>query len=370
MATKYTFESSTTTTYEFHDKIIPSSHRRHNNNSSSSSSNNNNNNFHHQHHRRQTSKDSHDGDPTDGSGSLTYSAASSINSAGESTDSSFADILRVLDVQDSKELAAYLRKDGGGGGHHRKDEKSVAESLAYSMDAESCMKSMATDNESGLHGADLLSTFTGQASDQKFDGGAYYSSAGGAGGYGSGAPGVTDRDEPDLGGDDLNIFFSPAEHTDSLKRRKDRKRRERNEKMMNALANANGQQQQQQQAPGQQQQQQQQQLGSPKNLIQQPSNQQSSQQQQQQRSKAGISSSSSYSSGTNNSSSNGTNSRPYPQDAIRIESRQGTPPTSRPPKRSSGWNHMDMTAEDEDVWYAKWWMFCFPDAIKNMTEKR
>ena len=65
-------------------------------------------------------------------------------------------------MQDSKELAAYLRKDGGGSsGHHRKDEKSVAESLAYSMDAESCMKSMATDNESGLHGADLLSTFTG-----------------------------------------------------------------------------------------------------------------------------------------------------------------------------------------------------------------
>lgn len=214
----------------------------------------------------------------------------------------------------------------------------------------------------------LLCEIISQASDQKFDGGAYYSSAGGASGYGSGAPGAADRDEPDLGGDDLNIFFSPAEHTDSLKRRKDRKRRERNEKMMNALANANGQQQQQQ-APGQQQQ-----LGSPKSQLQQSSNQQSSQQQQQ-RSKAGISSSSSsYSSGTNNnnssSSSNGTNSRPYPHDAIRIESRQGTPPTSRPPKRSSGWNHMDMTSEDEDVWYAKWWMFCFPDAVKNMTEKR
>jgi hypothetical protein len=25
----------------------------------------------------------------------------------------------------------------------------------------------------------------------------------------------------------------------------------------------------------------------------------------------------------------------------------------------------------EDVWYyAKWWLFCFPDAVKNMTERR
>lgn len=55
-----------------------------------------------------------DVDPTDGSGSLTYSASSSVNgsSAGESTDSSFADIMRVLDLDDSSELAAIMAKEG------------------------------------------------------------------------------------------------------------------------------------------------------------------------------------------------------------------------------------------------------------------
>lgn len=114
------------------------------------------------HHRRIHSKDSEgeDGDPLDGSGSLTYSAASSINSAtGESTDSSFADIMRVLDVQDSKELASVLQKQGI---RQHKDERSVAaesqHSLAYSTDAESHMRSLATDGESGLHGTGYLST--------------------------------------------------------------------------------------------------------------------------------------------------------------------------------------------------------------------
>jgi hypothetical protein len=26
--------------------------------------------------------------------------------------------------------------------------------------------------------------------------------------------------------------------------------------------------------------------------------------------------------------------------------------------------------DDEDIWYAKWWMFCFPDTVENMAEKR
>ena len=129
MATKYTFET-TPTTYAKDDR------RR---------------------HRRRTSSDGgEDIDPTDGSGSLTYSAASSINSAGESTDSSFAEMLRGLDVENTKELAAYLQKE-----RTRKDERSVAESLAYSTDAESNVRSMATDAESGLHGTESLSTITG-----------------------------------------------------------------------------------------------------------------------------------------------------------------------------------------------------------------
>jgi len=136
MATKYTFETTSAATYEFKDE----KRTRHRRNSSDAT-------------------DGADGDPLDGSGSLTYSAASSINSTtGESTDSSFADIMRVLDVQDSRELASYLRKEAARTG---KDEKSVAESLAYSTDAESHLRSLATDMESALHGADLISTITG-----------------------------------------------------------------------------------------------------------------------------------------------------------------------------------------------------------------
>lgn len=111
-------------------------------------------------HRRTHSKDNsegEDGDPLDGSGSLTYSAASSINSAtGESTDSSFADILRVLDVQEGKE---YTQKEKA---RMIRDERSVAaESLAYSMDTESHLPSLATDAESALNGTRYLSTIPG-----------------------------------------------------------------------------------------------------------------------------------------------------------------------------------------------------------------
>jgi hypothetical protein len=166
-----------------------------------------NSKHHHQqhHHRRQSSNHStnsssnNDHDPTDGAGSLTYSAASSINStAGESTDSSFADIMKVLDVQDSKELAAVLHKERARHSnshfgnkqkhpyhhhhHHHPDERSIAaqsiaadslaysteaDSLAYSANAESFMRSLdmrslATDGEfSGLHGTGILATIAG-----------------------------------------------------------------------------------------------------------------------------------------------------------------------------------------------------------------
>lgn len=96
-----------------------------------------------------------DNDPTDGTGSLTYSASSSVNgsSAGESTDSSFADIMKVLDLDDSSELAAIMAKEGinpehqlllqhrtnsrRAQGHHRHGSASVTDSLNYSEDGES-----------------------------------------------------------------------------------------------------------------------------------------------------------------------------------------------------------------------------------------
>jgi len=108
-------------------------------------------------HRRGSSNHSEDADPSDGSASLTYSAGSSIASsaAGESTDSSFADIMRVLDVQDSNELAAFMKREGvtDPSQLQRKGKAStvsVASSLNYS-----------TDGESALEGAHLLQTITG-----------------------------------------------------------------------------------------------------------------------------------------------------------------------------------------------------------------
>jgi hypothetical protein len=151
---KYTFDSSTT--YELADKKNTATTRRKHHN--------------HRRHNSDNSSSNNDGDdPTDGNASLTYSVASSINSAGESTDSSFADIMKVLDGQDTHELAAYLKHQATKQHHtnnmnnhtNRADERSVAESLAYSTDAESHMqRSMVTD-ATGLHGTDLLSTITG-----------------------------------------------------------------------------------------------------------------------------------------------------------------------------------------------------------------
>lgn len=52
---------------------------------------------------------------------------------------------------------------------------------------------------------------------------------------------------------------------------------------------------------------------------------------------------------------------------VTVESRQGTPPTARPP-RAREYQHNGES--EEDVWYAKWWMFCFPDAVRSMSAKR
>jgi hypothetical protein len=108
-------------------------------------------------HRRTYSEDT----DTDGAGSLTYSATSSVQSggsaAGESTDSSFADIMRVLDLQDSEQLKEIIKKEGVSSvdelqkkrGYHS-GTASVASSLGYS-----------TDGESQLEGTKLLQTIAG-----------------------------------------------------------------------------------------------------------------------------------------------------------------------------------------------------------------
>lgn len=109
-------------------------------------------------HRRNYSEDT---DHTDGGGSLTYSATSSVQSggsaAGESTDSSFADIMRVLDLQDSQQLKDFIKKEGCTSVDDLQKKKgwssggmSVASSLAYS-----------TDGESALEGTKLLQTIAG-----------------------------------------------------------------------------------------------------------------------------------------------------------------------------------------------------------------
>lgn len=98
-----------------------------------------------------------DNDPTDGNASLTYSAASSGSggsAAGESTDSSFADIMRVLDLQDSQELKVLMKKEGVSSVEQFKNKRLQSglsqSSLAYSF-----------DEGSQLDGAQMLQTLAG-----------------------------------------------------------------------------------------------------------------------------------------------------------------------------------------------------------------
>jgi hypothetical protein len=117
------------------------------------------------------------------------------------------------------------------------------------------------------------------------------------------APDVTPPRESTNMEADHALLFAPAEHTDSMKRRKDRRRKERQER-------------------------------TPR---------------------------------TKNSSKQTTPTKAshHNNHSITVESRQGTPPTARPPKAM-----LYEKDEEEDVWYAKWWMFCFPDAVRSMTPKR
>jgi hypothetical protein len=98
-------------------------------------------------------------DDKDEDASLTYSAASSMSSAGESTDSSLGDIMRAL--EGDAELIAYCKKDPSFQKQldkllHKQNqqqpssEASVTSSLNYS-----------TDGESALNGEHVLQTITG-----------------------------------------------------------------------------------------------------------------------------------------------------------------------------------------------------------------
>lgn len=177
----------------------------------------------------------------DGTGSLTYSATSSVAS-----ESSFHNnIVRLLQQEgrDSKEIAALLNTQKA---HHQSnyDEKSCAadslafsarsnasDSLAYSEEAESYMRMLAADGESTAHisqvsvsllqGTALLSNAQSESSSQNAYSGLTTSYLNNGGGQ---RLDITDEGK-------VMMMFSPAEHTDSMKRRKERKRRERLEKL-------------------------------------------------------------------------------------------------------------------------------------------
>jgi hypothetical protein len=109
------------------------------------------------------------GPPEDDNGSLSYSSAgSSTNSgessgsaAGESTDSSFADIMRVLALQEGPELEALMKKEGLDPRKiARMRAKAAAAGTADSSSVESSLN-YSTDGESALNGECVIQTITG-----------------------------------------------------------------------------------------------------------------------------------------------------------------------------------------------------------------
>jgi len=139
-----------------------------------------------------------------------------------------------------------------------------------------------------------------------------------------------------------NIIFSPAEHTDTVEKRKERRKRARQQKRL---------QQQQKQINEQYYQHN---IASHKTIqIIQPTHEPHSR----------------TSTPQNCNSSFGSNNPPS-TTSTSASSAPSTPSRSeRPPKAVSPGKECPLV-DEEDVWYAKWWMFCFPDAVKNMTTKR
>lgn len=120
--------------------------------------------------------------------------------------------------------------------------------------------------------------------------------------------------------DDLDIMFSPAEHTDSLKRRKDNKKKRRNDATATPRIKNSG----------------------------------------------GRGNSGSYAPNSASPVRRGTSSR----SAGGRGTTTSTAQRSRPPKATTADGVTLELQEDDDIWYAKWWMFCFPDTVKNMSPKR
>jgi len=261
-------------------------------------------------HRRTHSEDM---DNTDGAGSLTYSATSSVQSggsaAGESTDSSFADIMRVLDMQDSQQLKDFIKKEGCTSVDELQKKKgwsggmSVASSLAYS-----------SDGESHLQGTKLLQTIAGQPSDSYgFDGGS-----------------ATMEDEK------MDLLFAPAAPAIVKKTKgnkvvlgKDKMTTKRNSRKSGSSKLIN-------------------ELSTPRAS----SNSSYSTPEQPQRRRYSPSPS---------SSTKSTPTKSPPSDM------SGTPPL---PTRKHFTKDGYVLEEEDDVWYKEWWMSCFPDTFKNLMPKR
>lgn len=283
-------------------------------------------------HRRSYSEDT---DNTDGAGSLTYSATSSVQSggsaAGESTDSSFADIMRVLDLQDSDQLKEFIKKEGctsvdelqkkrgwspGGGA-------SVASSLAYSTDA-----------ESHLEGTKLLQTIAGQPSDSyAFDGG----------GVGDGK---------------MDLLFAPAAPA-VVKKTKGNKVVLGKDKTTKSKNNTDN------------------------NSINSRSSSSNNNNNRFTTPKSGSGRRKTFddnmSSGTpeqhrhrhhSSSSPSPTKSTPTKSPPGSSSSSGGLPGTPPLPSRKYFTKDGIILDEDDDVWYKEWWMSCFPDAFKNLMPKR
>lgn len=162
-------------------------------------------------------------------------------------------------------------------------------------------------------------------------------------------------------GDEDNIFmmFSPAEHADSMKRRKEKKRRERRAAVEQAKPGSRGSN-----------------SSAARPNASAPSTQATSQ---------ALRPGSITPTTHNIRDSEPANSAHYspmaqsssPRGAT-YESRQGPPSPVRPTeddhyrsesKCNREYENNEIPADDDDVWYTKWWMFCFHTAIRNVNPK-
>lgn len=154
-------------------------------------------------------------------------------------------------------------------------------------------------------------------------------------------------------------MFSPAEHTDSLKRRKDKKRRNK----LNSGSN-NGTPTSSSGGSGSRK------AASPPDAVSTPRVKNSNGNRTQYGSPQQQSPNQQYSSPLQRSgSSRNSNTPPSSTSAQRRPPKAGD--NSNAGNYNGNHSNMNMeTPEEDDVWYAKWWMFCFPDTVQNMSPKR